>query len=104
MNNLERAKQFMPFDARKGLREALKEREERRTRVEKKELSEDVIASISSALYRLVRGDSVRLTFFRRGHYIDIEGEVSSVDSTYLYLKIGDEKIYFDDIIDIKIL
>ena len=44
MNNKERAKQFMPFDALKGLKEALKEKEERRTRVDKKQITEEVLA------------------------------------------------------------
>ena len=42
MNRQDRAKQFMPFDALKGLQEALRVREERRSRIEKKSLSEDM--------------------------------------------------------------
>lgn len=45
MTRQQRAKQFMPFDAMKGLKEALAEREERHSRVEKRELSEDTIHS-----------------------------------------------------------
>ena len=41
MNRQERAKQFMPFDALKGLKEALKAKEEKLTRVAKRELSEE---------------------------------------------------------------
>ena len=40
----ERAKQFAPFDAMKGLQEALRDREERHSRVEKLEISEEQIA------------------------------------------------------------
>ena len=41
MNKADRAAQFQPFDALKGLQEELRAREERRTRVAKKELSEE---------------------------------------------------------------
>ena len=41
MTRAERAKLFAPFDAMKGLQEALRDREERHLRVEKHEISED---------------------------------------------------------------
>ena len=42
----DRARQFLPFDALKGLQEELRIREERRTRIEKKALSEEQIERI----------------------------------------------------------
>ena len=47
MTQSDRAKQFMPFDAMKGLKEALRDREERHSRVEKRDLSEDTMAEIA---------------------------------------------------------
>ena len=47
MTQGDRAKQFMPFDAMKGLKEALRDREERHSRVEKRDLSEDTMAAVS---------------------------------------------------------
>ena len=41
MTRAERAKQFAPFDAMKGLNEALRDREERHMRVDKHEISEE---------------------------------------------------------------
>ena len=43
MNKADRAAQFQPFDALKGLQEELRMREERRNRVAKKEVSEENI-------------------------------------------------------------
>ena len=103
MNNSERAKQFMPFDAMKGLTEALREREEQRTRVEKKELSDDMAEELSRALFRLKVPARVRIVFYSRGHYIDLEGTVTEMDTVYRFLKIGNERIYFDDILKLKI-
>ena len=41
MTRQERAKQFMPFDAMKGLQEALRDREERHSRVERHGISDE---------------------------------------------------------------
>ena len=41
MNRVERAKQFLPFDALKGLKEELESREEKMSRVPRHELTEE---------------------------------------------------------------
>lgn len=41
MTRAERAKIFSPFDAMKGLQEALRDREERHLRVERHDISEE---------------------------------------------------------------
>ena len=53
---LNRAAQFMPFDALKGLTEELRKREERHCRVEKTELSEEESALVNNELYLEKRG------------------------------------------------
>ena len=50
MNNVDRAKQFLAFDALSGLQQALREREIRHSRVEKVEISEDKGMEISNTL------------------------------------------------------
>lgn len=104
MNREERAKQFIPFDALKGLQEELRIREERRTRVEKRELDDGVIEQISAVLSRIRVGSRVRVKFFFHGHYPSIEGDVSEISSIGRYLTFGDERIYFDDILNINIV
>ena len=46
----------MPFDAMKGLQEALRDREERHLRTERRELSEEQAAELNAALSRLRDG------------------------------------------------
>lgn len=104
MNNQERAKQFMPFDALKGLKEALRDREERRTRVQKIELSEDMATELSRVMNRIEPYSVIRIKFYSKGHYIDLQGTVLEKDIIYRFLKIGNEKIYFDDILKIQII
>jgi len=104
VNRADRAKQFMPFDALKGLQEELRAREERRTRVEKRILSEEQIERISAVLIKVRQGTKVALSFYDRGHYLNIEGFVSEINEIYAYIKIGNAKVFFDDIYKIRII
>ena len=104
MNRQDRAKQFVPFDALKGLQEELRIREERRTRVKKKTLSEDQIAKISRVLGRVEQGSNVASCLYSKGHYITIEGYVTEINQIYEYIKIGNEKVFFADIYKIAII
>lgn len=104
MNRQDRAKQFIPFDALKGLQEELRIREERRTRTDKKQLDDTVIEAISEVLSRIAPGDIIRVVFFSHGHYLDLCATVSEIDPVYHSLKVGNEKIHFADILKIKII
>ena len=59
-----RARQFLPFDALKGLQEALREKEIELD--ERKELSEESIEELSNNLQLIERGDNVRLTYYHQ--------------------------------------
>ncbi len=100
----QRAKQFQPFDAMKGLVQALKDREERHNRVDKKEISEEKIKSIESVLLRVETGMKVRVEFYRAFHYVVIKGIVCKISKSKNFLFVDDEKIFFDDIYEIRIL
>ena len=104
MNRENRAKQFMPFDALKGLQEELAKREELHTRVEKSLLSEDIIKEISDVLIKLEIGSKVRIVFYRNGRYYELKGEILKINPTYKFLTTVSKKIYFDDIKEIEIL
>ena len=104
MNRQDRAKQFMPFDALKGLKEELKLREEKRLVVEKKTLTEDRIEEISLTLARIKKQTKVQIVFYFNGHYIDLEGEITDIIKPYKYITIGNTKIPFEDIYEIKVI
>ncbi len=104
MNREDRAKQFAPFDALKGLQEELRKREEKHARVEKKILSETREKELSALLCKVEKGSEAEITFFSGGHYFAATGTVTEISVPFAYLKIGDGKIFFDDIYDIKFL
>ena len=95
MNRADRAKQFAPFDALRGLREALAKQEEAHERQEKRELSEEEQASIEQALVEIARGDEAEAVCFQDGKYVKVVGTVVRVDTNFRYLQIGEGKIAF---------
>ena len=102
MTRQERAKQFMAFDAMKGLQEALRDREEKYSRVERRERGEDALALLSSEITRLERGDQVKILYYHSFHEVEKVGFVEKIDMVYRYIIVAGEKIIFDDIYEMK--
>ena len=103
-DDLNRAAQFLPFDALKGLSEELQNRIERRSRVDKIELSDESKDAISNVLCRVKKGTEIRVNYYKNGHYIIVEGIVTKISQVYHWLKVVDTQIYFDDIYEISIV
>ena len=62
VNKSDRARQFMPFDALKGYKEAIKEKQ--KVIVEKKELSEDDAIVLSRKLNEIKKGDMIKVIYY----------------------------------------
>ena len=94
----------MPFDAMKGLQEALRDREERHSRVERHDISEEQQEKNSRSLERVCKGTKISLECHHAFHDVHLEGRVTEISFTSRYLKLDEEKIYFEDIYSIEIL
>lgn len=101
MSRSDRAKQFAPFDALKGLQETIKIKEYEHERIICGEMSEDEIKEISAVILSLEKGDSVNVDFFRDGHVLNLTGLVK-VDVFNQKLFVGAFEICFDDIRKIR--
>lgn len=104
MTRKDRAKQFMPFDAMKGLKEALQDREERHNRVERHGVSEETQEKLSILLNRADRGMRVWISHYCCFHDIEQKGTITQIDKVYRVLWLGEIKVYFDDIYDMEIM
>lgn len=71
-----RAKQFMPFDALKGLQEALRLKEYKHESVVLGELSDEQASEISDTLASLERGDFVEAVVYEDGHLKTVTGSI----------------------------
>lgn len=91
MTRASRAKQFLPFDALPGFKEALKEKEIKKEA--KIELAEDSLQELESKLNELEKGRIIKLIYYKNNRYIETIGTVAKID--YMRKKIilihGDE-------------
>ena len=93
-----RAKQFMPFDALTGLREAIAAKE--RVTETRRYLSEDAIAEINETLNGLRKGQVVTIVYYGdyEQKYLQLTGPVMRVDSYWNSIQIGNVIISFPEI------
>lgn len=98
----DRAKQFAPFDALTGFREALTRKE--RIVVSRKELCEEEKEQLDFKFQQISPRDMVTIVYYDQGEYIRITGKVSKYSACDKVLYIVDKKIHFSDIAEIHLL
>ena len=96
----DRARQFLPFDALKGFKEAIKERQ--KIKDEKPVLSEEMAIELSYKLNQVKKGMIVKIVHYDNEEYIETFGMVSEFSEVFNYLKIVKKKILFENILDIQ--
>ena len=99
-NDLDRARQFLPFDALKGFRESLEKTEF--LFENKKTLSSDSEEELNNKFLSLSIGNYVFVKYYYQFEYVESYGIVKKIDTIYKNLYLSNSKISFDDIIDIK--
>ena len=104
MPRKQRAKQFLPFDSMKGLKEALALREEIHSRVEKHGISEEQQAEINKTLCKIEKGCKVFISYYAAFHDREKEGIITCINRPYQFLRIDEEKIDFSDLYDIHVV
>ena len=98
-----RAKQFLPFEAVRGLRQALKAKEFEVEAVQKGFLAEEEARTISSILSTLSGHEIVEAKYFKDGHYFFVEGKGKLiVEEGYLF--VDELKIPLKDLFGLRVL
>ena len=100
MDKVQRAHIFSAFDALKGFRELLKERE--RVIVPKRMLSEDDFEILNQKIHAVEKGMMITLVYFDNGDYIEQTGRVSKLSFDENYIQIVKSKIPLKSIVDIQ--
>ena len=98
----DRARQFLPFDALKGFKEAIKERQ--KIKVEKPELSEEMAIELSYKLNQVKKGMIVKIVHYDNEEYIETFGMVSEFSGVFNYLKIVKKVLYSKKCINILVI
>ena len=100
MNNVQRAKQFMPFAALKGFEEAVKAQE--CIREAKVILGEDARQELNFKLQGILPGDRVRAEYYYQSRYVTVRGTVQKIDVLGRRIHLEMIKIPIDDLKDIE--
>lgn len=99
-----RAAQFLPFDSLKGLQAELRAREEKHSRIEKRELDEETASELSNALAKLEKGSVAEIIYFKGGHYFTFKGIVMRKNDAYKHMETTNGKIFYEDMYRVKII
>lgn len=97
----DRAKQFLPFAAVKGLPEALAKKE--KVTVAKVEVSEELAMELDEKMQRIQNGTTVTVTYFDSDIYVKLSGKVNQIDTVFRTLQIEEAIIKMDDILDLTL-
>lgn len=100
MSRQDRAKQFAPFDALKGLREALYLKEYERNKIAKGEVQPETAEKISKILFNMEKGDTLSVTYYFDGYYHTITG-TAKLNIENQVLKVTGKNIPMEDIVDV---
>ena len=101
ISRADRARQFLPFDALKGLNEALRSKEIEYE--DRKDLSEEEEEKISNVLLSLESGNNIRVKYYYKRQYILLKGIIKKIDPIKKQILFIDENIIqFNDIIEIE--
>ena len=95
-----RAAQFLPFQAVKGLDEALLAKE--KIKVPKIELSDEMAEELDKKMHNIKKGLILTCVYFNKGENLQVTGMVARFDEVARILQIVNTKIKFDDILDIE--
>ena len=97
----QRAQIFNSFDALKGFKELLKEKE--KVKVEKRYLSEDDYEVLNRLIFKIQVGMMVKIVYFDNGEYIQKEGRVAKINFDTKIIQIVKTKIRIPAIVEIYI-
>ena len=101
MKRSERAKQFIPFSALKGLDEELTRAE--KVLCQKRELLEDEAEELNRKLTDIEAGSRIEIEYYRMGEYVKKKGTVKRVDVVYRVIEVDDKKIKISSIVSVKV-
>lgn len=101
MSRARRAKQFQPFNALRGLYEAIAAKEKIPT--PRRYLTEDMIAEIDKTLNSLRKGQIITVVYYGTDEqdYLQLTGPVIKVDPYWHSLQVGNTTIDFHEIYEL---
>ncbi len=104
MPRSERAKQFAPFDALKGLQKALRLKEYEHDRIIKGDINEEMADKISNNLLKVKKNDMIYVKYYEDGYYKELQSKLKKLEIAKNQIEIERKVINLSDIFDLDIL
>ncbi|MBO5927460.1 MAG: hypothetical protein J6Q32_01230 [Clostridia bacterium] len=102
MPRINRAAQFAPFDALKGLQDAIKIKEYEQERASKGEITEEKAVELSKKLVSLEKNQLGEVTYFFDGYYKKESGKIKLFIEKRI-ISVNNVKICLDDVSEISL-
>ena len=103
MPRAQRAAQFAPFDALKGLHEALRIVEYNHERTVKGDITDEQSKKISDNLLRLDKNSIVKMVYFVDGHNFNYTGKIK-LEIEKQTISFDKKSINLNDLVDLEII
>ena len=97
----ERAKQFLPFAAVKGLNEALERKE--MVAVSRVEMSEVLAAELNEKINRVQKGATITITYYSNNEFLKVSGRVIQIDTNFRTIQLDDTIIDMKEITGLEL-
>ena len=98
----QRAKQFAPFDALKGFKEAIQDVNDRMELTERIVLSEDQQNQLDDLVHELRKGDRITITYYHKGRYIKLSGVFIRINDAFMTITVSGKDFSVKDILEIR--
>lgn len=103
-NRLDRAKQFLSFDALEGYKNIISKDNYQRNRDKIKVLSDDKMNDLDRIIKRINKNFLIRIKYYDGDNYIESTGRVKKIDTVRRKIYFLRSVIDIDNIIDIEIV
>lgn len=72
--------------------------------MERHDISDEALAENNALLLRLEKGDRVEIACWHGFHDVTLRGRVTEKSTGGKFLKLGEERVFFEDIYSIRLL
>ena len=103
-NRLDRAKQFLSFDALEGYKNLIDNTKYQKNRDKIKVLGEDSIDEIDKIIRKIDKNFLIRIKYYDGDNYIESSGRVKKIDTVRRKIYFLRSVVDIDNIIDIEII
>lgn len=97
----ERAKQFLPFAAVKGLNEALEKKE--MVAVSRVEMTEELAVELNEKINRVQKGATITITYYSNNVFINLTGRVVQIDTAFRTIQLDDTIVDMEEITGLEL-